>query len=57
MLPASALKAKVGEGLLVWPLGPEVIERLGASVSTVNERLAGVESVFWAESVARTWNV
>ena len=26
----------------------------GAAVSTVNERLAGVRSVFWAESVART---
>ena len=30
---------------------------LGAAVSTVNERLAGVGSVFWAESVARTSKV
>ena len=50
-------KAKLGSLFEVGPWGPEVIEMLGAAVSTVKARLAGVESVFWAESVARTSKV
>ena len=50
-------KAKLGSLFEVGPWGPESTEVLGAEVSTVNERLAGVGSVFWAESVARTSKV
>ena len=52
--PPVAEKPKLGVGSLVGPWGPESIWVWGAAVSTVNERLAGVWSVFWAESVART---
>ena len=57
MLPLSALKPKPGEALFVRPKGPEVIERLGAAVSTVKERVAAEPSVLPTESVARTWKV
>ncbi len=52
--PPSALKPKLGLGLVVGPEGPESIERLGATVSTVNARLAGLASTLPAASVART---
>ena len=53
--PASSeLNPNVGVGSLMGPEGPESIAVTGATVSTVNERLAGVESTFWAGSVART---
>ena len=40
-----------------FPEGAAVIVVLGAAVSTVQEALAGVASVFPAASVARTWIV
>ncbi len=43
--------------LAVVLLGPELILVLGAVVSTLNERLAGVGSVFPAASVALTSKV
>jgi hypothetical protein len=48
---------KVGVRSVVWPDGPLLIVVSGGVVSTVNEREAGVASVFPAESVARTWKV
>ena len=41
----------------ITPVGPEVIEVLGATRSTVNDRLAGVGSRLPEGSVARTSNV
>ena len=41
----------------VSPVGPPVIVVSGATVSTVNERVAGDASVLPAASVARTENV
>ena len=52
-----AEKPKVGVESLVGPWGPESTWVWGAAVSIVKLRLAGVWSVFWAESVARTSNV
>ncbi len=40
-----------------FPEGAAVIVVLGAAVSTVQEALAGVASVFPAASIARTWIV
>ena len=53
-LDSLELKLKLGSLFEVGPWGPESTWVWGAAVSTVNERLAGVRSVFWAESVART---
>ena len=50
-------KANVGVESLVGPLGPEVNDVSGASVSTVKLRVAGLWSVFPAASVARTSKV
>jgi hypothetical protein len=50
-------KTNVGVESLVGPLGPEVNDVSGASVSTVKLRVAGLWSVFPAASVARTSKV
>jgi hypothetical protein len=50
------VNANDGARLLVRPLGPDVIVAVGAVVSTVNERVAAVPTLF-AESMARTENV
>jgi hypothetical protein len=56
--PASlAEKVKLGVESLTGPAGPDSIEVSGATVSTVNERVAGVPSVLPAGSVARTYRV
>ena len=55
--PASDEKAKDGEVPFVAPVGPPVIVVSGATVSTVNERVAGEASGLPAASVARTENV
>ena len=54
---ASAVKTKVGVVSLVRAGGPLVIVTVGAVVSTVIERVAGVLSMFPASSTARTLNV
>src|SRR5919204_22413 len=51
------LKEKLGVVLFDGSLGCPVIDVLGAAVSTVQVKLAGVASVFPAGSVARTSNV
>jgi transposase InsO family protein len=55
--PASLVNVKVGVASLVGLLGPPVIVTVGATVSTVHDRCAGVASTFPAASVARTRNV
>ena len=56
--PASVeLKEKLGDVLFDGSLGCAVIDVLGAVVSTVQVKLAGLESVLPAVSVARTWKV
>ncbi len=42
---------------LITPVGPPVIVVSGATVSTVNDRVAGDASVFPTASLARTENV
>ena len=56
-LDSLELKPKLGSLLAVGPWGPESTWVWGAEVSTVKERVAGVWSVFWASSVARTSKV
>jgi hypothetical protein len=48
---------KLTVALLVVAGGAWVMVVFGAVVSTVNARLAGVESMVPAESIARTWKV
>ena len=55
--PASDVNANDADSTLIVPVGPVVIVVSGATVSTVNERVAGVASVLPAASVARTENV
>src|SRR5262249_25472540 len=56
--PASvALNAKVALDELVAPAGPDVIVVSGATVSTLQVRDAGVESMLPAASIARTSKV
>ena len=58
MLPVSvAVKLKLALVLLVADGGAAVMLVSGATVSTVQEKLAGVGSVLPAASVARTWKV
>ena len=51
------MNANDGDATFVGPVGPVVIVVSGATVSTVNERVAGVASVLPAGSMARTENV
>ena len=53
-LISSEEKVKSPAGSLVEPAGPVLIVVSGTTVSTVNERLAGVSSMFPATSAART---
>ena len=55
--PASLVKANEAEFVLMVPVGPLVIVVSGATVSTVNVRVAGVGSRLPAASRARTSNV
>ncbi len=55
--PPGAEKSKLALWLLVGVVGALSICVFGATVSTVQVKLAGVGSVFPAPSVARTWNV
>ena len=55
--PASAEKVKLGLAELVVPEGPVSIEVVGAAVSIVQVRVAGLGSVLPAPSVARTEKV
>ena len=50
-------KPKLGEGLVVVPVGPEVIVVSGGVVSTVNVRVAGKASTLPVLSTARTLKV
>ena len=49
--------SKVGAGLPLGSLGATSMVVCGATVSTVQEKVAGVGSTLPAASVARTWNV
>ena len=55
--PASDVKLKEALPLFDVVAGDAVIDALGAAVSIVHVKLAGVESVFPAASLARTWKV
>ena len=58
MLPVSEdVKVKLALVLLVNAAGFPVIVVTGGVVSIVQEKLAGVESVLPAASVARTWKM
>ena len=48
---------KAAEVLVTGPVGPDVIVVSGATVSTVNVRVAGVASAFPTRSTARTLKV
>ena len=52
-----AVNVNDGVVAFVGPVGPPVIVVSGATVSTVNERVAGVASTLPAASGARTENV
>jgi hypothetical protein len=56
LAPASELKLRLALAEFVVPLGPAVIDAVGAVVSIVQVRLA-VVLVLPAASVALTWNV
>ena len=51
------LNVNDGEATFVVPVGPPVMVVSGATVSTVNVRVAGEASTLLAPSVARTENV
>ena len=56
--PASVeVKLKLADVLVTVPERPDVIVVSGATVSTVQVRLAGEESVTFEGLVARTWKV
>ena len=57
LLASEEVNVKAAEVLATVPDGPPVIVVSGASVSTVQVRVAGVASVFPATSVARTLKV
>ena len=57
LAPGSLANANVGVASFVRPAGPPVMATVGATVSTVKLRLAGVASTLPAASVARTSKV